>query len=88
HQATDVLCRTRCNPAPLDGSQPDLVLARKDDNGHIHTTRAFNTETAEQFNSWLSRFEAQLKQMSARNYDVFMHVLFLLYKELREAEIA
>ncbi|KAJ7579446.1 hypothetical protein C8J56DRAFT_796160 [Mycena floridula] len=88
HQAIDVLCRTRCNPAPLDGSQPDLILAKKDDNGQVHTTRAFNTETAEQFNSWLTRFEAQLKQMTARNYDVFMHVLFLLYKELREAEIA
>ncbi|KAJ7592121.1 hypothetical protein C8J56DRAFT_886840 [Mycena floridula] len=87
HQATDVLCQTRCSPAPLDGSQPDLVLARKDNNGHVLTTWAFNTETAEQFNSWLSRFEAQLKQMTARNYDVFMHVLFLLYKELREAEI-
>ncbi|KAK7051727.1 hypothetical protein R3P38DRAFT_2502011 [Favolaschia claudopus] len=64
HRATDVLCRTRCNPAPSDGSQPDLVRTDTDANGTIHRTRAFNTETAEQFNSWLSRFEAQLRQMT------------------------
>ncbi|KAJ7585586.1 hypothetical protein C8J56DRAFT_1052899 [Mycena floridula] len=88
HQATDVLCRTRCNPAPTDGSQPDLIISQKDDQGRVHATRAFNTETAEQFNAWLDHFGAQLKQMTARNYDVFVHVLFLLYKEMREKEIS
>ncbi|KAJ7460398.1 hypothetical protein B0H11DRAFT_2160461 [Mycena galericulata] len=47
HQATDIHCRTRCNPAPTNGTQPDLVLAAEDDNGVVHQTRAFNTETAE-----------------------------------------
>ncbi|KAJ7584321.1 hypothetical protein C8J56DRAFT_892996 [Mycena floridula] len=50
--------------------------------------RAFNTETAEQFNAWLDHFGAQLKQMTARNYDVFIHALFLVYKEMREKEIS
>ncbi|KAF8164581.1 hypothetical protein K438DRAFT_2066952 [Mycena galopus ATCC 62051] len=47
HRATDVLCRLWCNPAPLNGSQPDLVLVEQDANGISHQTRAFNTETAE-----------------------------------------
>ncbi|KAJ7868423.1 hypothetical protein B0H13DRAFT_1897135 [Mycena leptocephala] len=64
-RGTDVLCRLWCNPAPTNGSQPDLVLVNVDDNGRTHTTRAFNTETAEQLNAWLNGFEAQLRQMSA-----------------------
>ncbi|KAJ6462620.1 hypothetical protein C8R45DRAFT_1055970 [Mycena sanguinolenta] len=74
HKATDVLCRTRCNPAPMDGSQPDLVLTAQDANGEVHQTRAFNTETAEQFNFWLNGFESQLRQMSDVNYNFFENV--------------
>ncbi|KAJ6479389.1 hypothetical protein DFH09DRAFT_1253344 [Mycena vulgaris] len=73
HRATDILCRTRCNPAPTNGSQPDLVLAEVDNNGVVHQTRAFNTETAEQLNSWLDGFEAQLCHMTDVNFDVYMH---------------
>ncbi|KAF7328229.1 hypothetical protein MVEN_02562700 [Mycena venus] len=87
HQATDILCRTRCNPAPTDGSQPDLVLTEVDDNGQVHQTRAFNTETAEQLNSWLNGFESQLRQMSDVNYDFFIHVLMLIYAETMEKRI-
>jgi hypothetical protein len=88
HRATDVLCRLWCNPAPTNGSQPDLVLTEQDANGQTHTTRAFNTETAEQLNSWLNGFEAQLSQMTDVNFDFFMHVLFLLFKETMEEQIA
>ncbi|KAJ7715578.1 hypothetical protein DFH07DRAFT_1014705 [Mycena maculata] len=88
HRATDVLCRTRCNPAPTDGSQPDLVLTETDDNGVAHQTRAFNTETAEQLNSWLNGFESQLRQMTDVNYDFFVHVLMLLYAETVEKRVA
>lgn len=87
HRATDVLCRLWCNPAPTNGSQPDLVLVNVDDNGRTHTTRAFNTETAEQLNAWLNGFEAQLRQMSATNYDFCVHVLMLLYKEMVEGRM-
>ncbi|KAJ7301275.1 hypothetical protein DFH08DRAFT_795200 [Mycena albidolilacea] len=87
HRATDVLCRLWCNPAPTNGSQPDLVLVDVDDNGRTHTTRAFNTETAEQLNAWLNGFEAQLRQMSATNYDFCVHVLMFLYKEMVEERI-
>ncbi|KAF7292627.1 hypothetical protein MIND_01160600 [Mycena indigotica] len=81
HRATDILCRVRCNPAPMDGSQPDLVLVEEDDHGGQHQTRAFNTETAEQLNSWLNGFESQLRQMTDVNYDFYVHVLMLLYSE-------
>ncbi|EDR11718.1 uncharacterized protein LACBIDRAFT_314253 [Laccaria bicolor S238N-H82] len=87
HRATDLLCCIWCNPAPTNGSQPDLVITEVDDAGATHTTRAFNTETAEQLNSWLDGFEAQLRQMSATNYDFFVHVLMLVYKETVEDHI-
>lgn len=79
HKATDELCRTWCNPAPPDGSQPDLVITKTDREGNTHTIRAYNTETAEQLNSWLSGFEAAMRQMTDWNFDFFMHVLMYLY---------
>ncbi|KAJ7691419.1 hypothetical protein B0H17DRAFT_1133728 [Mycena rosella] len=88
HRAVDVLCRLWCNPAPTNGSQPDLIAVKVDDNGQQHTTRAFNTETAEQFNAWLGSYEAQLRQMSDINYDFAVHTLMLLYKELVEKKVA
>ncbi|KAJ7664770.1 hypothetical protein B0H17DRAFT_951958 [Mycena rosella] len=87
HRASDILCRTRCNPAPMDGSQPDLILTVEDENGVVHQTRAFNTETAEQLNSWLRGFEAALQQMSDVNYDFFVHVLMMIYGETMENRI-
>ncbi|KAJ7810733.1 hypothetical protein B0H13DRAFT_1667304, partial [Mycena leptocephala] len=65
----DILCQLWRNPAPKNGSQPDLVLVEEDANSVRHQTRAFNTETAEQLNSWLNGFESQLRQMSDMNYD-------------------
>ncbi|KAJ7470610.1 hypothetical protein FB451DRAFT_1254290 [Mycena latifolia] len=87
HRANDILCRTRCNPAPTDGSQPDLVLTEVDDNGVVHQTRAFNTETAEQLNSWLNGFESQLRQMTDVNYDFFVHVLMMIFAEQVEKKV-
>ena len=46
-----------------------------------------HTETAEQFNAWLNGFESQLQQMTATNFDFFIHVLLLLYKEIVEEQI-
>lgn len=88
HRATDILCRLWCNPSPTNGAQPDLIRVEEDDDGVKHTTRAFNTETAEQLNSWLNGYEPQLRQMSDVNYDFFVHSLMMLYKELVEARIA
>jgi hypothetical protein len=44
HRVTDYLCRTWCNPAPLDGSQPNLVMVENDRFGNPHYKRAFNTQ--------------------------------------------
>ncbi|KAJ7924632.1 hypothetical protein B0H13DRAFT_1601481 [Mycena leptocephala] len=79
--AIDILFRLWCNPAPKNGSQPDLVLVEEDGNGICHQTRLFNTDTAEQLNSWLNGFESQLRQMSDVNYDFFVHVLMMIYVE-------
>lgn len=88
HRAEDILCRTRCNPAPADGTQPDLVLAQRDDAGQVHLTRAFNTETSEQLNAWLSGFEAQMRQMTDYNFDFYMHAIMLIYKDTLDVRTA
>ncbi|KAK4702222.1 hypothetical protein P7C70_g4002, partial [Phenoliferia sp. Uapishka_3] len=54
HLATDELCVEWCNPAPLDGSQPNLVVTDPDNPGRL--LRAFNTEAAEQLNAWIVGF--------------------------------
>jgi hypothetical protein len=77
-----------CNPAPANGTQPDLVLAQKDESGRVHLTRAFDSETAEHLNAWLSGFEASMRQRTAFNFDFFMHAIMLIYKEGVEAQIA
>ncbi|KAI0753968.1 hypothetical protein C8Q80DRAFT_1349911 [Daedaleopsis nitida] len=87
HKATDLLCRLWCNPAPRGGSQPDLVLVHTDGQGVTRTVRAFNTETAEQFNAWLSGFEAQMRPMTDYNFDFFVHVLFMIYAEEVEKRV-
>ncbi|KAJ7491662.1 hypothetical protein B0H11DRAFT_1664500, partial [Mycena galericulata] len=58
---------------PLNSTGHDLIIVEEDANGYKHQTRAFNTETAEQLNSWLTGFESQLLQMSDMNYDFFLH---------------
>ncbi|KAG8929625.1 hypothetical protein FRC01_004014 [Tulasnella sp. 417] len=75
-------------PAPADGSQPDLVITQTDREGNTHTIRAYNTETAEQLNSWLNGFEAAMRQMTNWNFDFFMHVLMYLYMKSVVAKVA
>ncbi|KAJ3757685.1 hypothetical protein EV360DRAFT_70926 [Lentinula raphanica] len=87
HRATDVLCRLWCNPAPTDGSQPDLIQAVEDNNGNKHTARAFNLETAEQLNAWLNGYEAQLRQMTDVLFDFHIHTLLMLYTEITAKSI-
>jgi hypothetical protein len=85
HRVRDVLCRYWCNPAPADGEQPDLVIT-KQEGGRSFTVRAYNSETAEQFNAWISSWEGPLRQMTDYNFDFFIHVLFYLYKEICDAK--
>jgi hypothetical protein len=44
HRTSDYLCRKWCNPAPLNGSAPNLVIVENDLDGNPHYTRAFNTQ--------------------------------------------
>ena len=44
HRTTDYLCRKWCNPAPLNGSAPNLVIVEYDQAGKPHYKRAFNTQ--------------------------------------------
>jgi hypothetical protein len=44
YQTTDYLCRKWCNPAPLDGSAPNLVIVEKDKNGNNYYKCTFNTQ--------------------------------------------
>jgi hypothetical protein len=50
HRVTDFLCRTYCNPAPLDGSAPNLVIEAEAKNGTKYLKRAFNTQASEELN--------------------------------------
>ena len=44
HRVTDYMCRKWCNPSPLNGSAPNLVLVVQDKYGKDCYTRAFNTQ--------------------------------------------
>ena len=44
HRTSDYLCRKWCNPAPLNGSAPNLVVVEHDNAGNPHYRRAFNTQ--------------------------------------------
>jgi hypothetical protein len=44
HRTTDSVCRKYCNPAPLNGSAPNLVVVENDKFGQPHYKRAYNTE--------------------------------------------
>ena len=46
HAPTDDLCRKWCNPAPTDGSAPNLVTVSKDNSERSYYKRAFNTQVS------------------------------------------
>ncbi|PPQ86498.1 hypothetical protein CVT26_008260, partial [Gymnopilus dilepis] len=79
HRVSDYLCRKFCNPAPLDGSAPNLVKTVVDKFGNRALARAFNTIACEQLNAWLGGFESILKRMTPGNFDWFLHVILLYH---------
>ena len=44
HRKTDILCQNWCNPAPTDGSAPNLVISATAPDGTTYEKRAFNTQ--------------------------------------------
>jgi hypothetical protein len=79
HSAKDTLCSTWCNPAPTDGSAPNLVVMARDKKGNPYWKRAFNTQACEQLNSWLGGFESILKRMTVGNFDWFLHTMLFYH---------
>ncbi|KAF8988946.1 hypothetical protein BDQ17DRAFT_1393365 [Cyathus striatus] len=81
HKADDDLCRTFCNPAPSDGSAPNLVIIEHDQNGQPYYKRAFNTQAREQLNSWLGGFEPIPKRMTVSNFNWFLHAMLVYHTQ-------
>jgi uncharacterized Zn finger protein (UPF0148 family) len=79
HSVNDGLCRAWCNPAPTDGSAPNLVIPAVDKNGQACLKRAFNTQACEQLNAWLGGFESILKRMVPGNFDWFLHTMLFYH---------
>src|SRR6266436_1282185 len=57
HPTTDYICCKWCNPAPLIGSAPNLVIVENDVNENPHYKCAFNSQACEQLNIWLGWFQ-------------------------------
>ena len=94
HSPDDKLCEKWCNPAPTDGSAPNLVIPAVDKNGQACLKRAFNTQACEQLNAWLGGFESILKCMVPGNFDWFLHTMlfyhtrYVLKKQDKKREYA
>ena len=79
HRVGDWLCRVYCNPAPLDGSAPNLVVEAETKDGKKYLKRAFNTEACEQLNGWIGGFDSILKRMTIYNFNWFLHVMLFYH---------
>src|SRR6266498_995200 len=75
HKATNNICHTWCNPAPTDGSAPNLVIPTTNKHGQPCFKHAFNTQACEQLNSWLGGYESILKCMTPGNFNWFLHTM-------------
>ncbi|KAF8981534.1 hypothetical protein BDQ17DRAFT_1394210 [Cyathus striatus] len=69
HHSDDYLCRKWCNPAPQDGSAPNLVYIAQDRNA------------CEQLNSWLGEFESIMKCMTPSNFNWFIHSMIFYHTQ-------
>ena len=74
---TDALCHKWCNPAPLDGSAPNLVVVDTDTQGRQYYKQAFNMQACQQLNAWLGEFEQILKRMTSGNFNWFLHTILV-----------
>ena len=70
HHTTDYLCHKWCNPAPLNGSAPNLVIVENDVNGNPHYKHGFNSQACEQLNAWIGGFKDILNRMTIDNHMV------------------
>jgi hypothetical protein len=82
HRVSDVLCRKYCNPAPQDGSAPNLVVVEHDNHGRPYYKHAFNTQVCEQLNAWLGGFETILQRMTIGNFNWFLHSMLFYHTQI------
>ncbi|KAF9488941.1 hypothetical protein BDN71DRAFT_1484984 [Pleurotus eryngii] len=88
HRVTDYLCQTWCNPAPLNGAAPNLVVVDEDKEGRPYYKRAFDTQACEQLNAWLGGFQTVLNWMTVSNFDFTMHCVIARQEEKRGKKTA
>ncbi|KIM79083.1 hypothetical protein PILCRDRAFT_10740 [Piloderma croceum F 1598] len=81
HRTDDYLCHKWSNPAPLNGSAPNLVVVEHDVNGNAHYKHSFNTQACEQLNAWLGGFETILKRMTVYNFKWFLHAMLYIHTQ-------
>ncbi|KIM74585.1 hypothetical protein PILCRDRAFT_79958, partial [Piloderma croceum F 1598] len=81
HRTNDYLCRKWCNPAPLNGSAPNLVVVEYDINGNPHYKRAFNTQACEQLNAWIGGFQGIVNRMTIYNFKWFLHAMLFIHTQ-------
>ena len=82
HRVTDFLCRKWCNPAPMNGSAPNLVIVERDKEGKPHHKRAFNTQACEQLNAWLGGFDSIVRRMTIGNFNWFLHAMLCYHTSM------
>ncbi|KAF8229150.1 hypothetical protein L208DRAFT_1288181 [Tricholoma matsutake] len=82
HQTSDYLCRKWCNPAPLDGSAPNLVILDYNNEGQPYYKCAFNTQACEQLNAWLGGFESILRKITVGNFNWFLHTMLFYHTQM------
>ncbi|KAH6890125.1 hypothetical protein BKA70DRAFT_1376556 [Coprinopsis sp. MPI-PUGE-AT-0042] len=75
----DAFCQEWCDPAPSDGSVPNLVILKRDAHGRAVWVRAFNTQACEQLNAWLASYDSILKRMTLNNFNWFLHAILFLH---------
>ncbi|TFK38885.1 hypothetical protein BDQ12DRAFT_698321 [Crucibulum laeve] len=79
HHTTDYICQKWCNPAPLNGSAPNLVIVENDKQGNPHYKQAFNTQACEQLNAWIGGFQSSVNKMNVENFNWTMHSLLFIH---------
>ncbi|KAF8225621.1 hypothetical protein L208DRAFT_1305619 [Tricholoma matsutake] len=79
HQEDDELCKKWCNPAPADGSAPNLVVEAKDKQGKSCFRCVFNTQASFDTYAWMGGYESMLKKMTPGNFNWFLHSMLFYY---------
>lgn len=69
----------------ISSQSPDRPVGEKTYRSHVQLI--FNTETEEEFNSWLDGFDSKTKNMTNIVFDFYIHSLVLLYFESVQARI-